>query len=146
MKRRHLAVTGLLACAAALAAAPPQPTTAAWAFPEYASGSFEAGTVLPPTWVSCVRNGVGTFIFTWANPVGGVPRTGYEWTLSRGTQVISGPTTESATATSLTVTAGLVSLGDTTLTLTATGPGQWTSPSITGSISSVLILGTSCSV
>jgi hypothetical protein len=146
MRRRHLAVTGLLACAAALAAAPPQPTTAAWASPEYASGSFEAGTVLPPTWVSCVKNGLTAFTFTWANPEGGATRTGYNWTLSAGTQVISGPTALSATATSLTVSAGLLSLGESTVTLVATGSGQWTAEPITGSITSILFVGTSCSV
>jgi hypothetical protein len=146
MKRRHAAVTGLLVCAAAMAASPPQPTTAAWASPEYASGSFEAGKVLAPTWVGCVKNGVGTFIFTWTNPAGGVPRTGYQYTLSTGTQVISGPTTLSAAATSLAVSAGLLSLGETTVTLTARGPGEWTSEPITGSITSILLIGTTCSV
>jgi hypothetical protein len=142
MKRRHLAVTGLLACAAALAAAPPQPTTAAWAFPEYASGSFEAGTVLPPTWVSCSKSGLTVFTFRWAAPpTGGATRTGYSWTVKRGTQLVSGPTfTDQMT---LVVDSGLLPVGDLTVTLVATGTGEWTSTAISGTVSS---LGLSCSI
>jgi hypothetical protein len=144
VKRRLLAVVGLLTLAAALVVAPPEPTTAAWTVPQQAKGTFEAGTVMPPTWVGCARDGLG-FKFTWTTPAGGLERSKYSWTLGRGGRIVSGPNSEAANATSLTVVADLLALGDSTVELSAVEPGGWTS-STTGTISSVLFVGTSCSV
>lgn len=152
MRRRHLAVTGLLACAAALAAAPPQPTTAAWASPEYASGSFEAGRVLAPVSFRCGNDGAGTDVtFDWTAPVGGLTRTAYDWTLtSPGSNQPSVQTPLPAGATSLTVKSGLLALGESRVSLVARGPGGWASTPVTGRFTAAAVLGipllSTCSV
>lgn len=143
MKRRLLAVAGLLTLATALAVAPPEPTTAAWTVPNDAQGTFQAGSVMQPAWTGCTRDGLG-FIFRWKTPSGGLPRSGYSWTLSRDRTVVSGPNYRAGDAESLTVVPDLLALGESTVTLTAMGPGGWTSTT-TGTITSVLLVGTSCS-
>jgi hypothetical protein len=144
VKGRLLAFVGLLTLAAALVVAPPEPTTAAWTLPQQANGTFQAGTVMQPAWTDCTRDGLG-FIFRWKTPPGGLPRSGYSWTLSRNREVVSGPNYRAADVESLTVVPDLLALGESTVTLTAIGPGGWTSTT-TGTITSVLIIGTSCRV
>ena len=152
MKRRHLAVTGLLACAAAVATAAPQPTTAAWSSPEHASGSFEAGTVLPPVSFRCANDGVLSDVtFDWTAPVGGLTHTAYDWTLtSPGSNQPSVQTPLPAGATGLTVKSGLLSLGESRISLVARGPGGWSSMPVTGRFTATAVLGipllSACSV
>ena len=144
MKRQCLAVVGLLTLAGAIVVAPPEPTTAAWTLPLTAQATFQAGTVMQPAWTDCTRDGLG-FIFRWKTPSGALPRSGYSWTLSRNGAVVSGPNYRAADAESFTVVPDLLALGESTVTLTAIGPGGWTSTT-TGTITSVLLIGTSCSI
>ncbi|GAB15000.1 hypothetical protein ARGLB_080_00640 [Arthrobacter globiformis NBRC 12137] len=143
MKRKHLAVVGLFTLAAALMVAPPEPTTAAWTLPQGAQGTFTAGTVLPPTSLMCTAGGLLTkAAFSWTAPVsGGLTRTEYQWTLTPQGGTASLPNRLPASATELTVDAGVLDLGISTVSLVAIGPGGWRSVAVEGTVSRVSLIG-----
>lgn len=123
-------------------------TAAAWTDRELLRSTLTAGTVSPPTGLTCSAGLLSNVRFMWAAPTGGVTRTGYTWALSGG---LSGGGTLAPTATSVTIPTGLLSLIATgTFTLVATGPGTWTSTVVTGHVSVTGALGiplaTGCSV
>ena len=143
MKRQRLAVVGLFTIGAALVVAPPEPTTAAWTLPQQMKGTFEAGTVMPPTSFRCVKDGlISEVTFKWTAPVGGLERTAYEWTLTPpGSSQPIKQAPRGPAETDLTVPAGLLVLGESQVSLVAKGPGGWTSTSVTGKFSAASILG-----
>jgi hypothetical protein len=143
VKGRLLAVVGLLTLAAALVVAPPEPTTAAWTVPQQAKGTFEAGTVMPPTAFRCVKDGVLSEVtFEWTEPVGGIERTSYEWTLKTpGSSQPIAQTPLGPAEHTLTVKSGLLVLGESKVSLIAKGTGGWTSASVTGAFSAASVLG-----
>lgn len=124
------AACGLLGLAVLAASGIPA-TEAAWRDSVRARGTFSAGTVAPPTGLTCQGSALtGLVSFTWTAPVGGVARTGYSWSM---TGVVTRSGTLAAGATSLVQTVPLVTLGTGTVTVRATGPETWTSTSVSRS-------------
>lgn len=136
MKRQRIAVAGLLTLSTALVAVPPEPTTAAWTVPQQAKGTFQAGTVMPPTSLSCTAGALQNASFTWALPSGGLPRTGYKWTLTATTAggPSGGGTISDPQETSLPVPSGVLTSGTSEFTLVAAGPGGWDSSPVKGEV------------
>jgi hypothetical protein len=118
-------------------------TLAGWTDSEYTRGSLQAGTVSPPTNLRCTAGVLTPPTFTWDLPTGGLTRSGYTWSLSGG---FSGGGTLAANATSVTVPGALLTIGSGTFTLTATGPGGWTSTPVTGSLGMLTAVLYTCSV
>jgi hypothetical protein len=152
VKRRLLAVVGLLTLAAALVVAPPEPTTAAWTLPQQASGTFKAGTVMPPTSLTCTA-GVGQdVVFKWVVPAGDLATTGYRWTLTPTSP--GGPndfgSIEDPAETSHTLSGKLLALGSARFSLYAVGPSDWEAVPVSGQATFTTALFipviTSCSV
>lgn len=147
-RRRALVMAGVLA-AIVLAGAFSMPgaTVAAWADQEVATTSpLTAGTVTPVTQMTCTAGLLQPVTFNWTAPAGGLPRTGYRWTV---TGAISGSGSLVAGATSVTLTTGLLGVGSGTFSLYSVGPGGWESSAKTGSltfISVVLDVNSTCSV
>jgi hypothetical protein len=153
VKRRHLAGVGLLTLVGALVAAPPELTTAAWTVPQQAQGTLQAGTVMPPRSLNCTAGALQDARFTWTLPDGGLPRTGYEWTLTATTAGASsgGGTILDPEATGVTVPSGILTSGTSEFTLVAAGPGDWDSVPVKGEVTVVLSLlgipvGTTCRI
>lgn len=143
---RRLGAVAALAGALCLATAPPATTEAAWADAEVASGALTAGTVTPVTQMTCTAGVLQPVTFTWTAPAGGLTRTGYRWTVTGG---LSGSGTLAASATSVSLTRGLLGLGSGTFSLYAVGPGGWESVAKTGTlgfVTVVLDVVSSCSV
>lgn len=143
MKRRHLAGAGLIVAAVAIALSPPHDTLASWSDTEYTRGSFTTGSVSAPTNLQCSAGLLSPPHFTWTAPVGGLTRSGYTWSLSGA---FTGGGTLGATATDVTVSGGLLSIGSGTFHLYANGPGGWKSTEVTGSLGIVTGLLYFCSV
>ena len=132
-------------CAGSIA---PSQTEAAWTDRELGQGTFASGTVSAPTGLRCAQSGLlQPVIYAWTSPAGGLPRTGYRWTITGG---LTGNGTLPANATSVTLfSSGLLVLGSGTFSLSAVGPGGWESPVATGSVSVLsVVLGVTsfCSV
>lgn len=143
-RRRWLAGAAALSlCAHAIALVPPESTDAAWTDTEYGSGSLTAGTVNPPTNLACSAGVLTAPTFTWDLPTGGLPRSGFTWTLTGG---FSGGGTLGPTATSVNIPGGLLTIGSGTFSLSANGPGGWTSTPVTGSVAMLTAILYSCSV
>ncbi|MDQ0866448.1 hypothetical protein [Arthrobacter globiformis] len=129
MKRKRLAVVGLLTVGAALVVAPPEPTTAAWTLPQGARGTFTAGTVMPPTSLTCSGGLFKNATFSWGAPTEGLlPVSGYEWTLTPQGGSPSGPNT--TTDTSAPMPPEILNAGTSTFSLVAVGPGGWKSAAV----------------
>jgi hypothetical protein len=86
---------------------------------------------------------VSPVTFNWTAPTGGLPRTGYRYTVTGG---LSTSGTLPATATSVQFATGLLGLGTGTFSLYAVGPGAWESPVKTGTLSFLTAILSSCSV
>ncbi|MHA7306637.1 hypothetical protein ACX80E_15580 [Arthrobacter sp. TMN-49] len=128
----------------------PQQTLASWSTPQYVSGSLTAGTVATPTALQCSGGLLTNLTFTWTAPVGGLPRSGYTWTVIPNVLGPSGSGSAPSSATSVTVPSNILSIGTGTFSITATGPGGWSSTPVTGTITVIGALGipasTSCTV
>ncbi|MEU1752809.1 hypothetical protein ABZ436_09170 [Micromonospora matsumotoense] len=122
--------------------APPRLTLAAWTTTEYARGSLTAGTVSPPTNLRCTAGALTPPTFTWDPPVGGLTRSGFAWSLTG----FSGSGTLGPTATSVTIPGALLAIGSGTFSLSASGPGGWTSTQVTGSVGMLTAVLYFCSV
>ena len=142
-RRWILSAVALLLAGAVAVLAPPQSTHAAWTDTEYGTGSFQAGTVNPPTNLQCTAGALNPPTFTWNLPVGGLTRSGFTWFLSGG---FSGGGTLGPNATNVTVPSELLSIGSGTFHLYANGPGGWTSTEVTGTVGMLTGLLFSCSV
>ncbi len=140
-RRWILSAVALLLTVAVLA--PPQSTHASWTDTEYGTGSFQAGTVNPPTNLQCTAGLLDPPTFTWDLPVGGLTRGGFTWYLSDG---FSGGGTLDPNATEVTVPGGLLAIGSGTFHLYANGPGGWTSTEVTGTVGILTGLLYFCSV
>lgn len=137
-----LMLAGVL-CAGALA---PARTEAAWTDREAASdATLQAGTVAPVTGMTCATGLLilAPVTFSWSAPTGGLARTSYRWTV---TGSLNGSGVLAATATSVSLTTGLLGLGTGTFSLYAVGPGGWESAPKTGTLTFVTGLLSSCSV
>lgn len=148
-RRRRSAALAIAIAAALMAADHPQLTSATWTDAEYATGTIAAGTVSPPTNFACGPAGLlQPVTYHWTAPSGGVTLTGYRWTASGPGGSPAG--TLAASATSVTISQGLLGLGSGTFTLYAQGPGNWEATPVTGSYSVLGILGltavSSCTV
>lgn len=145
MSRRVRCTLALFGSLCLLARAPglSQVSEAAWTDRVHAKGTFTAGTVSPATALQCTVPSLGSVRFTWTAPVGGVTRTGYSWTLT-GASNNSG--TLAASATTVTVSVSLVTLGSSTFRVRATAAGGWTSTAATGTVNAVSALLVNCSV
>jgi hypothetical protein len=156
-RSRRIAVAGgLLLVLATVIVSAPDVTLASWSDTERGTGSMAAGTLNPPGTLSCSGGGLlAPVTFSWAAPAGGanvIAPTGYHWTLV--SKALLGPTGSGdvlAPAQSVTIpSAAILAAGSSTFTVTATGPGGWTSaPGPTGTmsvISVVLGLLSGCSV
>ncbi|MCX5117144.1 hypothetical protein OG992_08120 [Micromonospora sp. NBC_00362] len=144
VRRRWLAgATALLLAGTAVVLPPPQSTLAAWTDTEYGRGSLQAGTVNPPTNLQCTAGLLTPPTFTWTLPVGGLTRSGFTWSLSGG---FTGGGTLGPSATSITLSGALLSIGSGTFNLVANGPGGWTSTPVTGTVSMLTAVLYSCSV
>lgn len=144
MRRRWILVAvGLLLSGTIAVLAPPLSTLASWTDTEYGAGSFDAGTVNPPTNLQCTASLLNPPNFTWDLPVGGLPRSGFTWYLSGA---FSGGGTLGPTATNVTVSGGLLGIGTGTFHLYANGPGGWRSTEATGTVGMLTGLLYFCSV
>ena len=151
MKRQRLAVVGLFTIGAALVVAPPEPTTAAWTLPQQMKGTFEAGTVMPPTSLTCTAGGLQDVRFSWALPAAGLPITGYKWTLTPTS--LAGPSDagiiNNPGQTSVPVSFDILAIGSAEFSIVAKGPGNWESAPVKGRVSVLGLLipvSTSCTV
>jgi len=145
--RARLAIVGagLLLAALALSASPPEQTEASWARASAGSGSFTAGTTLPPTGLACSGGGIGVIgnppsvTFTWLAPTGSLPITGYHSTLTLNGVVVS--TTTNA-ALGIVIPGNTLATGTYVLSIVSDGPGTWDSVAATGTYNkTVPILG-----
>jgi len=121
-------------------------TDAAWTRTTVAGGTIAAGSVSPPTNLTCTAGLLVPVTFRWNAPVGGLTRTGYRWTMTGG---LTGSGTLAAGATSVQLQGTLIAIGTGTFSLYAVGPGGWESAPVTGTATTLnLVLGltTSCSV
>ena len=137
----HTVLALVLLSAAAMG--PPHTTLASWTDAEYTNAPLAAGTVSPPTALHCSAGVLTPPTFSWTAPVGGLSRTKYHYTLV-GTFNDSQDLT--ANATSVTIAAGLLTVGSATFTLWAVGPAGWTSAVVTGTASQLTALLYGCSV
>lgn len=153
MKRQRLAVVGLLALVGAFAVAPPEPTTAAWIVPQRAEATLAAGTVMPPTSLTCSAVDLREVRFSWTLPDGGLPRSGYAWTLTPSNP--GGPTgqgsSNNGSQASLDVSYGVLASGSADFSLVAVGPGGWKSAPVKAEVTVLLSLlglplGTDCKI
>lgn len=130
---RRARIGAVLAAVTALVLIP-STAFAAWGNGEYAKSTFTAGTVLPPTAMTCTYNGAswGTVSFTiaWTAPAATTAtRVNYGWQATGGA---SGSGTAAANATSLSLQIG----GTATFTFSvwAIGQGTWTSTPLTRTV------------
>lgn len=136
-----LVAAGLIACFALPSAA--VSTDAAWVDIERATSSaLTAGTVSPVTQLTCTP-GVGSARFSWTSPTGGLTRASYRWTVAGA---VTGSGTLASTATSVTLSSGLLGLGTGTFSIYAVGPSGWESAPVQGTVTVVLGLLWGCSV
>jgi len=149
MRSRHVLAAvvgfGLLAVSLGLSVSPPASTEAAWARASTATGSFTAGTTLPPTGLACSGGGVGvvgnppSVTFTWAAPANSLPISGYVSTLTLNGSVVS--TTTNA-ALGIVIPGNTLATGTYVLSVVSDGPGVWDSTAVTGTYNkTVPILG-----
>lgn len=119
-------------------------TEAAWTDGEVARGAnLTAGTVNPPTALTCAP-ALGSATLAWTAPTaGGLARSGYRWTVTGGS---TGSGTLGATATSLQLTGGLLTLGTGTFSLYAVDAGGWESAPARATVTVVLGLLWGCTV
>lgn len=145
-RQRLRLATIALATVLCLTVATPISTEAAWTDTEVGrSDTLKAGTVTPVTGMTC-HGGllVAPVVFSWPPPVGGLTRTSYRWTV---TGAISGSgTIASPSATSVSLTTGLLGLGTGNFSLYAVGPGGWESVAATGTLTFITGLASTCSV
>ncbi len=146
--RQRVAAAGLLLVAASVAlCTTTAQTDAAWSDTEVGTSSqLSAGTVAPVTQMTCTAGLLQPVTYSWTAPAGGLARTGYRWTV---TGALSGSGTLAPTATSVTLSTGLLGLGSGTFSLYAVGPGGWQSTAKTGTLTFatvVLDVLSSCSV
>lgn len=142
--RRTATVTIAVATLCAIGAIVPEPTAASWTDTEQASGSLTSGTVQPVTGLRCTGSGIAQPVsLTWSAPTAGLTVTGYSWTVTGG---LNSSGTLAATATTLSLSSGLLGVGTGTFSLRAQGPGGWQSVPRTATIGFTTGLISSCSV
>jgi hypothetical protein len=128
--------------AAGLALSPPQLSLASWTDAEYATGSYAAGSVLPPAALQCSAGVLTNVTFTWSTPSGLTPSS-YTWAVT-GAFTDGGTTT----STSATLHSGVLAIGTATFSV-ITNVGTWKSTAVTGTVHVIGVLtpvSTSCSV
>lgn len=123
-----LALVGVLC----LGAAHPTPTEAAWVGAEVGTGAVAAGNVAPVTQMTCTAGLLQPVIYSWTAPTGGTPRTGYRWTV---TGAVNGSGTLPASATSVSLSTGVLGIGSGSFSLVALSTDSWQSTAKTGSLS-----------
>lgn len=148
MKRRYVVIIAL--ALAVVAGVPhPQQTLASWTAPQYASGPLTAGTVAAPTALQCSGGLLTNLTFSWTAPVGGLPRSGYAWTVTPNGLGPSGSGSAPSSATSVTLPSNILAIGTGAFSITATGPGGWSSTPVTGTVTVIGVVvpvSTSCTV
>jgi hypothetical protein len=129
----------------------PQAAGASWTDSGYAKATYGALVVNPPTLLHCSSGLLKPVKFTWTPPLVptvlnlGVAITGYRWRLLSGASVVATGALGS-TATSVSLSVGLVTLGTYDFSLVATGPGAWESePPLMGTASFLTSVLTDCS-
>lgn len=140
--RRLGAVLLTIGGAAALLIAAPQQTVSAWSDAEHSSGGFAAGTVSPVTTLDCTAGLAQPVVFSWSAPSGGLTRASYRWAVTGG---LVGSGTLPSTATSVSLSQGLLGLGSGTFSLFVVGPGGWESVAKTGTLGFLTGLISTCS-
>lgn len=142
MRRRLVIGIATVIVAAGLALAPVRTTLASWTDAEYTTGSYAAGTVLPPASLQCSAGLLTNVTFTWSTPSGLTPSS-YTWTVTGAFS--DGGTT---TSTSATLHSGALAIGTATFSVLA-NVGTWQSTAVTGTVHVIGVLvpvSTSCSV
>lgn len=149
MKHRYRVILALTLAGAA-GVLHPQQTLASWSTPQYVSSSLTAGTVAKPTALQCSAGLLTKLSFSWTAPVGGLPRSGYTWTVVPNGLGPSGSGSALSSASSVTVPSNILAIGTGTFSITASGLGGWNSIPVTGTVTVIGALGvpisTSCTV